>query len=255
MPPISFYLCFMKDNFSSQANLYSLYRPTYPPELFEFLLSQVPQREAAWDCATGNGQTAAELAKYFISVNATDISQRQLDHAVQVPNIVYTVQPAEQTSFEDNSFDLITVSQALHWFKFDEFYKEVRRVGKPDAVIAAWAYSLLRISPVIDELVSDYHFNTLKDYWDAERKYVDDGYNGIPFPFAEIISPQFFITSYWSLQEMEGYLRTWSALQKFVKANENDPVKELIDKLKIHWPEEKAKVVFPVHLKIGRVEK
>ncbi|HEX2845199.1 MAG TPA: class I SAM-dependent methyltransferase [Chitinophagaceae bacterium] len=244
----------MKDNFSSQADLYALYRPVYPKELFEFILSQVGQREAAWDCATGNGQTAAELARSFTNIYATDISQRQLDHAVQAPNIIYTRQPAEQTSFENDSFDLITVSQALHWFRFNEFYNEVKRVGKHGGVIAAWAYSLLTISPVIDELVRDYHFNTLKDYWDEERKYVDDGYQSIPFPFEQIVSPQFFITNYWSLQEMEGYLRTWSALQKFMKVNGNDPIKELIDKLREYWPEEKAKIVFPVHLKLGRIK-
>ncbi len=100
----------------------------------------------------------------------------------------------------------------------------------------------------------DYHFNTLKDYWDAERKYVDEEYSNIPFPFRQIDSPPFFITNYWSLPEMEGYLRTWSALQKFMKVNELDPVKELIGKIKEHWRGEKMKIVFPIHLKVGRVE-
>ena len=112
----------MKDNFSGQAEVYARFRPTYPQELFDFILDQLLKKEQAWDCATGNGQTAIVLAKYFSKVYATDISQQQLNHAHKKDNIIYSRQPAEQTSFEDNSFDLVTVSQALHWLQFDSFY-------------------------------------------------------------------------------------------------------------------------------------
>ena len=40
-------------------------------------------RQKAWDCATGNGQVARYLADYFDEVYATDISQQQLDNAIQ----------------------------------------------------------------------------------------------------------------------------------------------------------------------------
>ena len=109
----------MKDNFSRQSDLYAKYRPTYPQELYDFILSKVENRNAVWDCGTGNGQTARELAKYFEKVFATDISEKQIDKADQATNIFYSVQPAEQTNFADNSFDLVTVSQALHWFNFE----------------------------------------------------------------------------------------------------------------------------------------
>ena len=52
----------MKDNFSSQADHYARYRPSYPPELFEFIIAQVKEKDMAWDCATGNGQTAKGLS-------------------------------------------------------------------------------------------------------------------------------------------------------------------------------------------------
>src|SRR5689334_1149416 len=114
----------MKDNFSKQASLYARYRPVYPPELFSFILNHIEKKDSAWDCATGNGQTAKELAKHFDKVHATDISQKQLDQAEQASNIFYSLQAAEQTNFSDNQFDLVTVSQALHWFDFDKFYTE-----------------------------------------------------------------------------------------------------------------------------------
>ena len=182
----------MKDNFSKQSAIYARYRPTYPQDLYDFILSHVTGKQSAWDCGTGNGQAAKELSKVFTKVFATDISQKQIDNAVHADNIFYSVQPAEQTDFPDNSFDLVTVAQALHWFRFDEFYKEVKRVTKPAAFFAGWTYSLLRISDEIDQLIEYHHYNTLSGYWDDERKYVDEEYRNIPFPFAKINSPCFY---------------------------------------------------------------
>lgn len=244
----------MKDNFSQQADLYASYRPAYPPELFEFILQHISNRQAAWDCATGNGQTAKELSCCFEKVFATDISRRQLDRAIPAANILYSVQPAEQTGFDNDSFDLVTVSQALHWFDFEKFYKEVKRVGKPGSWIAAWMYSLLRISNDIDKIIETYHFETLKAYWDPERKYVDEQYTTIPFPFEEIATPSFIISYDWSLSDLEGYLHTWSALQKFITAENDDPVPGLIATIRPLWQGTKMQVRFPLRLRMGRIE-
>ncbi|MBC7875088.1 MAG: class I SAM-dependent methyltransferase [Ferruginibacter sp.] len=245
----------MKDNFSKQAALYATYRPGYPTELFEFILQVTRGRSAAWDCATGNGQTAKELARYFERVVATDISQQQLDNAEQAVNIFYSLQPAEQTNFPDNSFDLITISQALHWLRFDDFYREVRRVAKNEAWIAAWMYGLIRISPEADQLISDHHFQVLGKYWDSERKYVDDNYTTIPFPFEEIKCPEFRMQYEWTIEELEGYLNTWSALQKFIVVNGFNPVDKLISAIKGLSPNKKLGISFPLRLRMGRIDK
>lgn len=243
----------MKDNFSKQADVYAKYRPTYPPELFDFILKHIPGKEAAWDCATGNGQTAKMLAPHFQKVLATDISQRQLDNAYQAGNIIYSVQAAEKTDFPDHSIDLVTVSQALHWFDFEKFYSEVKRVGRPGSYIAAWMYSLLKISPAIDMVIEEYHFETLAGYWDKERKYVDKNYTTIPFPFEEIKTPDFSIEYHWSLEGLEGYFNTWSALQKYISVNDRSPVPGLIQQIRPYWKEERMKIIFPIHLRMGRV--
>jgi ubiquinone/menaquinone biosynthesis C-methylase UbiE len=245
----------MKDNFSKQANIYAKYRPQYPQELFDFILQHTDKTENAWDCATGNGQSAKVLAKYFEKVFATDISQKQIDNAEQAANIYYSLQPAEQTSFADNTFDLITVSQALHWFEFNSFYKEVERIAKPGSVFAAWSYSLLYISPEIDKLIRSFYTETIGSYWDAERKYVDDEYKTIPFPFDEIAAPHFTMEYYWTTGELEGYLNTWSALQKFITANKYNPVDELMQKIKPHVSNEKMKIIFPLHIRMGMIKK
>jgi ubiquinone/menaquinone biosynthesis C-methylase UbiE len=256
-------LYIMKDNFSKQAAVYAKYRPTYPQELFTFILSHVKNKQVAWDCGTGNGQSAKELAKYFEKVFATDISQKQIDKAHQAANIFYSVQPAEQTNFPDNSFDLITVSQALHWFKVHKFYIEVKRIAKPGAWIAVWMYNLPAISPEIDELLNvQLYKKTLGAYWDYERKYVDDNYTTLLFPFKEIQTPVFKIQFDWTFKELGGYINSWSALQKFIQANQFNPVDELIKKIQPYWSartpleeKEKMKIVFPVYIRMGQIGK
>jgi ubiquinone/menaquinone biosynthesis C-methylase UbiE len=243
----------MKDNFSKQADVYAKYRPSYPAKLFDFIVNNTKQKDTAWDCATGNGQSAKELSPHFKKIFATDISQKQISNAYEADNIFYSVQPAEQTTLDDHSIDLVTVAQALHWFNFERFYAEVKRVSKPGSWLSVWMYSLLRISPAIDSIIEKYHFETMKNYWDNERKYVDANYATVPFPFSEIKSPEFASEYHWTLEELEGYFTTWSALQKFIAANDHNPVPELIKMIEPHWNNIKMRVIFPIHMRMAPV--
>jgi len=128
------------DLFSEKSDLYAQARPQYPQALFDFLSSCVAHHNSVWDCATGNGQAAVGLAKIFSHVQATDMSEQQIAHALAADNITYSVQSAEHTNFADQQFDLITVAQALHWFNFEKFWPEGLRVLKPGGVFSAWAY-------------------------------------------------------------------------------------------------------------------
>lgn len=242
----------MKDNFSNQAAVYAQFRPHYPEELIDYICSFVLEKGLAWDCATGNGQCAKLLGNHFHKVFATDISQQQMDNAFKASNIFYALEAAENTTLQEKTVDLITVAQAIHWFDFEKFYAEVKRVGKTGGVIAVWCYSLLKISEEIDEIINDYHFNTLDTYWDPERKYLDDDYANVPFPFEKMETKPFTIELDWTMEQLEGYFETWSALQKFMKANSFSPVPALMDKIKLYWGDsETRKIIFPIHLKLG----
>ena len=176
----------MKDNFSKQSGLYSKFRPGYPEQLFDFLLPLIKNKNAAWDCGTGNGQVAVKLSEYFNKVYATDISAAQINNAAIKKNILYSVESAEQTSFDDNTFDLVTVAQAIHWFNFERFYKEVKRTLKPSCILAVIGYHMFRINKETDLLIDHFYRDITGPYWDHERKYVDNYYQTIPFPFKEI---------------------------------------------------------------------
>lgn len=242
----------MKDNFSARSADYARFRPGYPPALFEFLFENCPAFDTAWDCATGNGQIAAALAERFRQVVATDISQSQLANAIQRPNIEYHLEAAEASNFPEKSLDLITVGQAAHWFDFDKFYSEVRRVLRPGGLLALVGYNLLKIDSTTDDIINHLYHNVLGKYWDPERRHVDAAYTTLPFPFAEIDFSEMQMTYAWTLDHLLGYLGTWSAVQHFTEKNGTSPVDEsLVAMLRQHWPEGVVKTVrFPI---FGRV--
>ena len=246
----------VKDIFSTQAATYASYRPVYPSELFEFILEQVDTPGIAWDCGTGNGQVANVLSSYIQKVHATDISAKQIEHAVSKNTIVYEVQRAEHTSFSDNYFDLITIGTALHWFDFETFYKEVKRVAKNDAIIAAWAYAPFRSTPAIDAVLDNFYFNIIHDYWDAERKYVDEEYKTIPFPFEEIQAPEIHISANWTNEQFIGFLNSWSAVQHYIKKNGINPVSLIEHDVRAAWKDgELITIHFPLFIRMGRIIK
>lgn len=246
----------MKDNFSTRSDNYAKYRPAYPAALFEYINALIPDKQNAWDCGTGNGQVAAELAKTFEHVYATDISQAQLDHAFQAGNISYSVQPAEKTTFENDFFDLIVVAQAIHWFDFDRFYAEVKRTARQHAMLCVVGYGMLQISPPVDAVIADFYNNVTGPYWDPERKYLDENYQTIPFPFPEMQTPDFVNTQNWALEHLIGYLNTWSAVKHFMKEHNVNPVTNLQKDLTLAWGNDQTKEVhFPILLRTGRITK
>ncbi len=244
-----------KDHFSTQSSDYSKYRPDYPQELYDFILAEVKKREACWDCGTGNGQAAIVLSNYFEKVYATDPSAEQLKNATQKNNIEYRIASAESSTLSDNSIDLITVAQALHWFDFDKFYAEVRRVAKPGALLAVWSYEKCMIDDETDKVFLHFYNGILGNYWAPERKYVEQAYSTIPFPFSEVKEKVFYMKKKWNLQDFMGYLSTWSAVQKYIKKNGSNPLDLVMDDFQKTWgnPSIVKEVTFPVMVKKAKV--
>jgi ubiquinone/menaquinone biosynthesis C-methylase UbiE len=245
----------MKDNFSKQASAYSKFRPQYSDEIIAYIISFVENKSKALDVATGNGQVAYKLSVAFEKVYGIDISENQLDNSYVADNIIYNAASAENTFFEDQEFDLITVAQAVHWFNFDLFYKEVYRILKPNGVIAVLGYGLFSTNSNTDIILRDFYYNIVGPYWDAERKYLDENYQTIPFPFEEQVVEKFENQLEWSFEELIGYLETWSSVQHYIKKNNNNPLDLIRDRLKISWEENDKKVTFPMLLRIGKLKK
>ncbi|MGD8427334.1 MAG: methyltransferase domain-containing protein [Balneolaceae bacterium] len=246
----------MAHEFSKQAKLYAQYRPTYPDEMYRFIFERMQAMEVAWDCGTGSGQVAVYLAARFKHVFATDIDKEQLKHAFQKPNITYKNAPAEDSGLPANYFDLITVAQAIHWFDFEKFYHEVRRVAKDQALLAAISYGMLQIREDIDPILNELYREAFGSYFSEVRQYIDQRYQTIPFPFEEIPSPLFKSTFSWTLDHLEGFLNSWSPVQKIKTAANYNPVDPIIKRVRKLIPgDEKISVSFPVFMRLGRIKK
>jgi SAM-dependent methyltransferase len=213
-----------KDHFSGHAAEYARYRPAYPEALYDWLADKSPARFCAWDVATGNGQAAVALAKRFDRVIATDGSARQIAEAIPAKNVEYRVETAEHNSLGDRSVDLVTVAQAYHWFDHGAFLPQLQRVIKHAGIFAIWTYALAEISNELDEVVRAFYAGPIASYWPAERLLVEQGYRSLQFPWPELEVPDFLLQLDWSLGDLLGYLRTWSAVQRCQAATGNDPV-------------------------------
>ncbi len=247
----------MLDNFSEQAEEYARYRPTFPENLIADLAALAPDHDLAWDIATGNGQVATMLAKHYHQVIATDMSQPQLDHAQKAENIIYKMEQAEDSSLEDDAVNIAVVAQAVHWFDFNPFYKEIRRVVAPGGVLAILGYGEMRTGTAIDEVYHRFHKDIVGDFWDPQRKHVDDEYKTIPFPFEEIkLKGRYEIKRSWTLSELMGYFSSWSAVRHYIRDRNQDPIALIVSDLRHAWPEgtDHLDVTFPVFTRIGRIK-
>lgn len=246
------------DHFTPVAADYAGFRPRYPEALIAWLARLAPARHCAWDCATGSGQAAVDLARHFEQVIATDISEAQLAAAIPHPRIDYRLAPAEACGLADASVELITVAQALHWLDLGRFYAEAQRVLRPDGLLAVWSYGLLETDDAAINLCvrGDYHA-IIQPYWPDERRHVEDGYRALNFPFPEIQAPAFALTADWTLEALLGYLRSWSATARYRSARGSDPVAAFGTRLAPIWggPETRRTIRWPLSLRVGRAPK
>ena len=243
-----------KDHFSTQAESYARFRPTYPASLYAWLASSVPARDLVWDCGTGSGQAAVALAGHFAQVIASDPSREQIEHATAHTRVRYFVASAEQPPAEAMGADLVTVAQALHWFDFERFYPALKRVLKPGGLFAAWGYGHLQITPEVDAVVRHYYTDVVGPYWPPDRRHIESGYRSIPFPLTELATPEFEMTARWTVEDLIGYLDSWSATRRYLQAHDVNPLLSLRPALTEAWgsvPE--RQVAWPLFLRLGQI--
>ncbi len=134
----------------------------------------------------------------------------------------------------DHSLDLITCSQCFHWFDFENFYAEVKRVLKPGGVLALITY----IRPLIvhsDEAIKNLIRETftsppLNQFVDEKLKIVDNGYADVVLPFNDIQRKQMTIyTNDVSGSQIIGYIKSWSSYGRCVQEDLKSANKLVLD--------------------------
>lgn len=244
-----------KDHFSVAASGYAAHRPVYPRAVAEALAACSPGRALAWDAGCGSGQLSVVLAEAFDQVVATDASAAQIAEAVPHPRVRYAVAPAEVSGLPEGSVDCAVAAQAAHWFDLDAYYREVRRVARPGGLVALVTYAVMEVDPEIERLVERFYWHTLDGHWPPERRLVEEGYRSLPFPFQPVEAPALALEHRWNVEQLLGYVGTWSAVQSLKKAGRGEELERFGEELRAAWgnPSRERIVRWPLSLRLGRV--
>lgn len=164
---------------------------------------------------------------------------------------------AERSGLASGSVDLVTVAQAVHWFDFDAFWTEARRVLAPGGAVAVWGYGLLTVEPDpgghAEKLLTHYYRRVVGPYWPPERRHIEERYRSIPFPFKELRVPRVVSETVWTREHLLGYLGTWSATKRHREDRGEDPRRQIEGELAAIWPDgEGRRVRWELFLRVGR---
>jgi ubiquinone/menaquinone biosynthesis C-methylase UbiE len=121
---------------ASAAERYAKARPYFHPLVIERIRAHLHLEQPvtrALDVACGTGQSSRALQAIAKHVTGTDLSNEMLEYARQNPGIEFLESPAESLPFEAETFDLLTVCMAFHWFDQAKFLLEAQRVLKPNS--------------------------------------------------------------------------------------------------------------------------
>ena len=219
---------------------YSKYRPAYPEELKQSILSYMADNgcdnsgtSLTLDVGCGTGISTRLFSSSFTCCWGVDISHEQLRQAVskQRSNEFYLMSLAEKTCFRDNTFDVITVGQAWHWFDPDRFNEEVKRILAPNGFVAVFGYSFPAILKYEEaqKILYEFYMVTLAPYWSEKRQLVRSHYSSISLPF-ELKSriDNLSISLQVTLDGLIGYVDSTSAMHLMsIKEPANTALKKL----------------------------
>ena len=127
-------------------------------------------------------------------------------------------------------------------------------MSKPGGIIAVWGYGIAGLQhEAANRIFQDYYHHVVGEYWPKERRMVEEGYEGMDFPFEEIPVPHFEMRQCWDAGRIAGYCASWSATDRYRKAKGRDPIPELREKLVSVLGEEVVEIRWPFFARAGRV--
>ena len=128
-----------RSRFTTRAENYAKYRPSYPDALIDRLVADLDpsSKLVAADVGAGTGISSRLLADRGIEVIAIEPNIAMREVAQAHPLVKFCDGSAENTKLPDASVDLVTCFQAFHWFNPEPTLKEFARILKPRGKLAA----------------------------------------------------------------------------------------------------------------------
>ena len=129
------------EKFSNKGKQYAKGRPGYPIEAIDYIKTLAKDAIIVGDIGAGTGKFTELLAQagydvFAVEPNADMYEQLKLTHK-EYPNVKFVLATSEETQLADDSVDIITVAQALHWFDLEKFKAECKRILRPGGWVIA----------------------------------------------------------------------------------------------------------------------
>ncbi len=144
-------------NFTDKADIYAKYRPSYPNEYIDYLLSanELNGDGIVADIGSGTGIFSRQLLErglHVIGVEPNDDMRQKAEQSLKIHLRFKSIKAtAENTTLTGNSVDLVTVAQAFHWFDKNAFKIECQRILKQKGKVALVWNSRDLTNPMIKE--------------------------------------------------------------------------------------------------------
>ena len=128
-----------QSRFSSRAEDYAKYRPSYQNEVIDRLIADLkePSQLVAADIGAGTGISSRLLGERGLKVMAIEPNPAMRQLAQAHPLVEFVDGSAEDTQLPSASVDLVTCFQAFHWFNPEPTLEEFARILKPKGRLAA----------------------------------------------------------------------------------------------------------------------
>jgi len=123
-------------SFGPAADLYDAIRPTYPPDALRWQTGDAPKDIV--DLGAGTGLLTRGLIALGHRVTAVEPDEQMLAKLIAAsPGLAAAhAGPAETLPLADAGADIVTAGQAFHWFDRSRALPEIRRVLRPEGLLA-----------------------------------------------------------------------------------------------------------------------
>jgi SAM-dependent methyltransferase len=142
-------------SFGEVAEAYERFRPGYPPELFDLVMTYARRPVlTALEIGAGTGKATRLFAARGVTVTATEPDAAMLAELRRhVPAHVATTRAAFEDVQPTESYDLVYAAAAMHWTSPDGRWSRVAALLKPGGVYACFGGPLELADPAIAEAV------------------------------------------------------------------------------------------------------
>ena len=147
---------------------YAKYRDIYPQEFYDYILNLglCKDGQKVLDIGTGTGVLPRNMHRYGARWTGTDIAENQIEQAKRLAkeedmDIEFFVSKAEDVSFPDSTFDVITACQCIWYFDHSvtapQFARMLKSGGKFLILYMGWLPYEDEIAGKSEEIILKYN--------------------------------------------------------------------------------------------------